>query len=58
MAPLPFQSGVSKDIATGVMATLVIFSVSVFMPVVGFIFSMFIPLPFFSTGLNWAGASA
>jgi uncharacterized protein YybS (DUF2232 family) len=45
MAPLPFQNGVSKDIATGVMATLVIFSVSVFMPVVGFVFSMFIPLP-------------
>ena len=45
MVPLPFQSGLSKDIATGVMATLVIFSVSVFMPVVGFLFSMFIPLP-------------
>jgi uncharacterized protein YybS (DUF2232 family) len=45
MTPLPFQSGVSKDIATGVMATLVIFSVSIFMPVVGFIFSIFIPLP-------------
>ncbi len=45
MALLPFQNGVSKDIATGVMATLVIFSVSVFMPVVGFLFSMFIPLP-------------
>lgn len=45
MAPLPFQSGVSKDIATGVMATLVIFSISVFTPVVGFIFSTFIPLP-------------
>ena len=45
MALLPFQTGVSKDIATGVMATLVIFSVSVFMPVVGFVFSMFLPLP-------------
>jgi uncharacterized protein YybS (DUF2232 family) len=45
MAPLPFQNGVSKDIATGVMATLVIFSLAVFMPVVGFLFSMFIPLP-------------
>jgi uncharacterized protein YybS (DUF2232 family) len=45
MAPLPFQSQASKDIATGVMATLVIFSVSIFMPVVGFLFSMFIPLP-------------
>ncbi len=45
MAPLAFHSGVSKDIATGVMATLVIFSVSIFMPVVGFLFSMFIPLP-------------
>lgn len=45
MTPLPFQSGVSKDIATGVMATLVIFSAAVLMPVVGFLFSMFIPLP-------------
>lgn len=45
MAPLPFQSGLSKDIATGVMATLVIFSAAVFMPVVGFLFSLFIPLP-------------
>lgn len=40
-----FQRGVPKDIATGVMATLVIFSVSIFMPVVGFFFSVFIPLP-------------
>ena len=45
MAPLPFQSGVSKDIATGVMATLVIFCVSVFMPIVGFLFAIFMPLP-------------
>ncbi|MFO7714948.1 YybS family protein [Desulfosarcina sp.] len=45
MALLPFQNGVSKDIATGVMATLVIFSAALFMPVVGFLFSMFIPLP-------------
>jgi uncharacterized protein YybS (DUF2232 family) len=45
MALLPFQSGISKDIATGVMATLAIFSLSVYIPVVGFIFSMFIPLP-------------
>ncbi|MGA6926117.1 MAG: YybS family protein [Desulfosarcina sp.] len=45
MAPLSFQNGASKDIAIGVMATLVIFSVSVLMPVVGFLFSMFIPLP-------------
>jgi uncharacterized protein YybS (DUF2232 family) len=54
MVPLPFQSEVSKDIATGVMATLVIFSVSIFMPVVGFIFSMFIPLPilFYRTKLG------
>jgi uncharacterized protein YybS (DUF2232 family) len=45
MSPLPFQSGVSKDIAAGVTATLVIFSVAVFMPVIGFFFSIFIPLP-------------
>lgn len=45
MSPLPFQHGVSRDIATGVTATLVIFSAAVFMPVVGFFFSIFIPLP-------------
>jgi uncharacterized protein YybS (DUF2232 family) len=45
MAPLPFQNGVSKDIATGVTATLIIFTIAVFMPVVGFFFSIFIPLP-------------
>ncbi len=45
MTPLPLQSGVSKDIAIGVMATLVIFSVSLAMPVIGFLFSVFIPLP-------------
>ncbi len=45
MAQLLFQSGVSKDIATGVMATLVLFSVSIFLPVVGFLFTIFTPLP-------------
>lgn len=45
MAPLPFQRGLSKDIATGVMATLVIFSAAILMPVIGFVFSLFIPLP-------------
>ena len=45
MVPLPFHSGLSKDIATGVMATLFIFSAAVFMPVIGFVFSLFIPLP-------------
>jgi len=45
MTPLPFQSGVSKDIAVGVMATLIIFTVSIVMPVIGFFFSVFIPLP-------------
>jgi uncharacterized protein YybS (DUF2232 family) len=45
MAPLPFQNEVSKDIATGVTATLIIFTIAVFMPVVGFFFSIFIPLP-------------
>jgi uncharacterized protein YybS (DUF2232 family) len=45
MAPLPFQNGVSKDIATGVTATLIIFSIAVFLPVIGFFFSIFIPLP-------------
>ncbi len=45
MALSPFQSAVSKDIATGVMVTIAIFSLSVFLPVVGFLFSMFVPLP-------------
>jgi uncharacterized protein YybS (DUF2232 family) len=45
MALLPFQSVLSKDIATGVMVTIVIFSLSIFLPIVGFIFSMFVPLP-------------
>jgi uncharacterized protein YybS (DUF2232 family) len=45
MMPLPFHSGLSKDIAAGVMATLFIFSAAVFMPVIGFVFSLFIPLP-------------
>ncbi len=45
MTPLPFQRGLSKDIATGVMATLVIFAVALVIPVVGFVFSLFIPLP-------------
>ncbi|WP_419656736.1 conserved uncharacterized protein, DUF2232 [Desulfosarcina variabilis str. Montpellier] len=45
MALLPLQNLISKDIATGVMAVLAIFSLSVFLPIVGFIFSLFIPLP-------------
>ena len=45
MALPPFQSAISKDIAAGVMVTLAIFSLSVFLPVVGFVFSMFVPLP-------------
>ncbi|HSO21009.1 MAG TPA: YybS family protein [Desulfosarcina sp.] len=45
MTPGPFQRGLSKDIAAGVMATLTIFTVAVFIPVIGFVFSMFIPLP-------------
>jgi uncharacterized protein YybS (DUF2232 family) len=54
MAQMPFQSPISKDIATGVMATLVIFSLSVFMPVVGFFFTIFTPLPilFYRTKLG------
>jgi uncharacterized protein YybS (DUF2232 family) len=45
MTPWPIHSGLSKDIATGVTATLAIFSLAVLMPVVGFLFSLFIPLP-------------
>ncbi len=54
MVPLPLQSRVSKDIATGVMATLAIYSMSIFMPVVGFFFAIFTPLPvlFYRTKLG------
>jgi uncharacterized protein YybS (DUF2232 family) len=54
MAPLPYQGGISKNIAAGVMVTLAIFAMSVFMPIVGFLFSIFIPLPvmFYRTKLG------
>lgn len=54
MPSLPFRSALSRDIATGVIATLTIFSISVLMPVVGFLFSIFIPLPilFYRTKLG------
>jgi uncharacterized protein YybS (DUF2232 family) len=45
MAAQPFQKEVSRDVAAGVAATLTIFAVSIIMPVVGFAFSIFIPLP-------------
>ncbi|MDL2329271.1 YybS family protein [Desulfosarcina sp. OttesenSCG-928-A07] len=43
--PSPLQSNVSKDIATGVVATLGIFGLWAIMPVMGLVFSIFIPLP-------------
>ena len=43
-APL-LQKEVSKDIASGVLITSLIFAASIFMPVIGFFFSIFVPLP-------------
>lgn len=44
---LLFQSGLSKDIAFGVMVILGIFAVSALTPLIGFIAAVFIPLPVF-----------
>lgn len=43
----PFQSGLSRDIASGVMVILGIFVVSALIPLIGFIAAAFIPLPVF-----------
>ncbi len=40
-----FQREMSKDILTGITITSLIFLAAVFLPVVGFFFSVFIPLP-------------
>lgn len=45
MASPLLQKEVSKDITAGIVITSLIFSASVFMPVIGFFFSIFIPLP-------------
>lgn len=43
--PLMELRGVPKDILTGVVITLSIITVSVFMPLIGFFCSLFLPLP-------------
>jgi uncharacterized protein YybS (DUF2232 family) len=43
--PHSIQWEVPKDIATGILVTSVIFVIAVFMPVIGFFCSIFIPLP-------------
>lgn len=40
-----FQGKVSKDILSGVGITSLIFAISVYMPIIGFFCSLFIPLP-------------
>ncbi|MFW5855542.1 MAG: DUF2232 domain-containing protein, partial [Thermodesulfobacteriota bacterium] len=39
------QTDIIKDIARGIALTLLIFVVSIYIPVFGFFFSLFIPLP-------------
>jgi len=39
------QGDISKDILSGIIITAVIFAVSVYMPLIGFISALFIPLP-------------
>jgi len=39
------QGDISKDILSGITITTVIFAVSVYMPIIGFISAVFIPLP-------------
>jgi len=39
------QREISKDIASGIAITIVIFGVTVYMPIIGFFCSLLIPLP-------------
>jgi uncharacterized protein YybS (DUF2232 family) len=43
--PYSIQWEVPKDVAAGILVTSVIFMISVFMPVIGFFCTIFIPLP-------------
>ena len=43
--PQTVQENVSKDIISGIAIIVVIFTASIYLPVIGFFFSLFIPLP-------------
>ncbi|MBU0698807.1 MAG: YybS family protein, partial [Proteobacteria bacterium] len=43
--PKTGQGDISKDILSGITITILIFAVSVYMPIIGFISALFIPLP-------------
>jgi uncharacterized protein YybS (DUF2232 family) len=43
--PQTFTSGISRDILTGVLITMAIITVSVYMPIIGFFCSLLLPLP-------------
>lgn len=45
MAPQTDNGSVTKDIATGTVITLVIFTVTSYLPILGFFCALFIPLP-------------
>ena len=43
--PQPNQGNVSKDILSGIAITISIFAVSIYMPLLGLFFALFLPLP-------------
>jgi uncharacterized protein YybS (DUF2232 family) len=45
MAPQTMQKEISKDIASGIAITIVIFGVTIYMPIIGFFCSLLLPLP-------------
>ncbi|MDL1964143.1 MAG: YybS family protein [Deltaproteobacteria bacterium] len=45
IVPQTVQENVSRDIISGIAIIVVIFTVSIYLPVIGFFFSLFIPLP-------------
>ena len=42
-----FQGNISKDIITGIIISSLIFILSIYMPLIGFFFSLLVPLPIF-----------
>ena len=43
--PQPFTREISRDVLTGVVITMIIITVSVYMPIIGFFCSLLLPLP-------------
>lgn len=43
--PKTFQGDISKDLATGTAITCFLFGISIYLPIIGFFFTLFIPLP-------------